>query len=186
MPTQQKIDAVADLKALIERAALIAAADYRGLPVRYMQDVRRGLKKGGVEVRVIKNRLLRIAAQEAGQDELMRIIDGPTALAISYDDVIEAAKAIMDYAKTAPSGFAVRGAFLDGQVISEGDLKALTGLPPKPVMIAQIAGQLQSPLAGLVALLGSPIQEFSSLLHSALSELPGLIEARVKQLEATQ
>ena len=75
---------------------------------------------------------------------------------------------------------------MDGRVVSPGDLRELVRLPSKPIMLANILGQLQSPLAGFLGLLEAPLLEFSGLLHSALSELPGLIEARAKQLEASQ
>lgn len=185
MPTQKKIDTVADLRERLQRATIVVSADYRGLLVKEMEQLRRRLRSSGIEVRVIKNSLLRLAAQEADRPDLMRIVEGPTALALSYGDFMEAAKAITEYAQTAPPTFALRGAFLDGQLLSSSDLRDLTRIPPKPVILAQIAGRLQSPLAGLLGLLDAPLQELSLLLHSALSELPGLIEARARQLEAS-
>lgn len=186
MPTQRKIDLVEELKQIIERASITVGADFRGLRVQEMDQMRRRLRASSVEVRVIKNRLLRLAADQAGIPDLMQIIEGPTALVLSYDDPTEAAKAVMEYARSAPPTFTIRGAFMDGQVVSADDLKALVLLPPRPVMLAQLAGQLQAPLATFVGLLESPLQELSSLLQSALSELPGLIEARAKQLETAE
>jgi large subunit ribosomal protein L10 len=116
----------------------------------------------------------------------MQVVEGPTALVLGYEDPIEAAKAITEYARLAPPTFAIRGAFMEGQVMSTEDLSGLVRLPPKPVMLAQLAGQLQSPLAVLSGLLDSPLRELASLLQSALSELPSLIEARARQLETTQ
>ena len=186
MPTQQKIDLVEELKQILERASITVGADFRGLRVQEMDQMRRRLRTSSVEVRVIKNSLLRLAADQAGIPDLMQIIEGPTALVLSYDDPTEAAKAVIEYARSAPPTFTIRGAFMDGQVVSADDLKALVLLPPRPVMLAQLAGQLQSPLATFAGLLESPLQELSSLLQSALSELPGLIEARAKQLETAQ
>ena len=186
MPTQRKIDLVEELKQIIGRASITVGADFRGLRVQEMDQMRQRLRASSVEVRVIKNSLLRRAADQAGIPDLMQIIEGPTALVLSYDDPTEAAKAVMEYARSAPPTFAIRGAFMDGQVVSADDLKALVLLPPRPVMLAQLAGQLQAPLATFVGLLESPLQELSSLLHSALSALPGLIEARAKQLETAQ
>lgn len=186
MPTQKKIEIVADLKDRIERASIVVSADYRGLTVKEADEMRRRLRAGGVEVKVIKNSLLRLAAQQAGQAELMSIVEGPTALVFSYGDSVEAARAVIEYAQGAPSAFAVRGALLDGQVVSAESLRELVRLPSRPVMLANILGQIQSPLAGFLGLLDAPLQEFSGLLHSALSELIGLIEARAKQLEEAQ
>jgi large subunit ribosomal protein L10 len=184
MPTQKKIDTVADLKERLERATLVASAEYRGLRVRDMQELRRRLREGGFQVRVVKNSLLRLAAEQSGQSDLMQIVEGPTALAITYGDMIEAAKALTGYAQGAPAGFAIRGGFLDGHVLSAADLRDLVRIPPKPVLLAQLMGQLQSPLATFIGLLDAPLQELSALLQTLLGELPGLIEARAKQMEA--
>ncbi len=184
MPTQKKVDTVADLKGRLEKATMIVSTEYRGLRVKEMQDLRRKLREGGLEVRVVKNTLVKRAADELGEPDIVRIIEGPTALAIAYGDVIEASKALAAYAQTAPSTFAVRGGYLDGSVLSANDLKELVKIPPRPVLIAQFMGQMQSPLATFIGLLDAPLQELTGLFQSLLSELPGLVEARAKQLEA--
>jgi len=183
MPTQKKIDTVADLKERLERATLLASADYRGLRVKEMVEMRRRLREAAIEVRVVKNTLLRLAANESGQPDLLEIIEGPTALAISYGDAIGAAKALSGYAQGAPAGFALRGGFMDGRVLSAQDLRDLVRVPPKPVLLAQFMGQIQSPLAGFIGLLDAPLRELSMLVQSLLAELPGLIEARARQME---
>jgi len=184
MPTQKKIDTVAELKGRIERATLLASAEYRGLRVKEMVEMRRRLGEAGIEVKVVKNSLLRLAAEETGKDDLLQIIEGPTALAVSYGDVIEAAKALSGYAQGAPQGFAIRGGFMDGAVLSAQDIRDLVRIPPKPVLLAQFMGQMQSPLAGFVGLMEAPLRELMGLMQSLLSELPGLVEARAAQMEA--
>jgi ribosomal protein L10 len=184
MPTQKKIDTVAELKGRIERATLVASAEYRGLRVKEMVEMRRRLREAGIEVKVVKNSLLRLAAEETGRGELLQIIEGPTALAVSYGDVIEAAKALSGYAQGAPQGFAIRGGFMDGAVLSAQDIRDLVRIPPKPVLLAQFMGQMQSPLAGFVGLMEAPLRELMGLMQSLLSELPGLVEARAAQMEA--
>ena len=186
MPTQKKVEEVAGLRERIERATIVVSADYRGLSVKEMDQLRKRLRAAGLEVRVIKNTLLKLAAEQAGQPDIVRIVEGPTALALSYGDAIEAAKALTEYAQTAPPLFALRGGYLDGQVVSAADLRELVRLPARPVMLAQLMGQLEAPLAGLLALLEAPLRELALLLESAVSELPGLIEARARQLEAAQ
>ncbi|HET8945083.1 MAG TPA: 50S ribosomal protein L10 [Dehalococcoidia bacterium] len=184
MPTQKKIDAVADLKERLEKATIIVSTEYRGLRVKEMQDLRRKLREGGLEVKVVKNTLLKLAAEEAGDPDIVRIVEGPTALAIAYGDIIEASKAVAAYAQGAPATFAVRGGYMDGSVLTANDLRDLVRIPPRPVLIAQFMGQMQSPLATFIGLLDSPLQELTGLFQSLLSELPGLVEARAKQLEA--
>jgi len=186
LPTQKKIEMVADLKERIERATLLASADYRGMRVKEMVEMRRRLREAGLEVRVVKNTLLRLAANESGQPDLLEIIEGPTALAMSFGDVIEAAKALSGYAQGAPAGFGLRGGFMDGRVLTAQDLRDLVRVPPKPVLLAQFMGQLQSPLAGFVGLLDAPLQELLRLTQALLSELPGLVEARARQMEAAR
>jgi large subunit ribosomal protein L10 len=88
-------------------------------------------------------------------------VEGLTA-ALSYGDVIEAAKALSGYAQGAPQGFALRGGFMDGSVLSAQDIRALVRIPPRPVLLAQFIGQMQSPLAGFVGLLEAPLREFSA------------------------
>ncbi len=184
MPAQKKIETVAELKERIERATLLASADYRGLRVKEMVEMRRRLREAGLEVRVVKNTLLRIAANETGRPELLEIIEGPTALAMGFGDVIEAAKALSGYAQGAPAGFGLRGGFMDGRVLSAQDLRDLVRVPPRPVLLAQFLGQMQSPLAGFIGLLDAPLHELVGLMQSLLGELPGLVEARARQMEA--
>jgi len=183
MPTQKKMEAVQELQSLIERSALTISSDYRGLRVQEMEQLRRRLRAANVELKVIKNRLLQLAAQAAAKPDLVRIVEGPTALAFAHGDIIEAAKTITEYAQTAPGQFAIRGAFLDGQILAAEDIRDLVRLPAKPVLLSEILGRLQSPLTAFVSRLEGPLQELSLLLQSALSELPGLIEARARQLE---
>jgi large subunit ribosomal protein L10 len=184
MPTQVKIAAVADLKDRLQRATIVVSTEYRGLTVREMQDLRRKLREGGIEIRVIKNSLLKLAAEQAGQAEVAGIVEGPTALAISYGDVIDAAKALTAFAQTAPGAFKLRAGFMDGAVLTAADLRSLTTIPPKPVLLAILMGTIEAPLANFVALLDAPLQELTQLFQSLLSELPGLIESRANQLEA--
>jgi len=183
MPTQKKIETVAAIKDRLERAALVISTNYRGLNVKDMQELRSKLREGDLEVTVIKNSLLKLAADQSERSEFMEIVEGPTALVIAYEDIVTGAKAVMDYAKSAPPSFEIRGAFMDGQILTEKDVAALTKIPPKPVLIAQIAGGLQAPLIGIVRLLESPIYELNALLRAMLSELPALLNARIAQLE---
>ncbi len=184
MPTQKKVDTVADLKERLQKATIVVSAEYRGLRVRDMQDMRRKLREGGLEVRVVKNTLLKLAAEAAGDPDIVRIVEGPTALAIGYGDVIEASKAVTSYAQTAPGSFAIRGGYLEGSVLTANDLKELVKIPPRPVLIAQFMGQMQSPLVNFITLLDAPLQELTGLFQSLLREFPGLVEARARQMEA--
>jgi large subunit ribosomal protein L10 len=184
MPTKEKIAAVEELQEKLGRATIVVGAEFRGLTVKEMQTLRKTLRDAGLEVRVIKNTLFRLAASASGHPNVAEIAEGPTALAISYGDVIEAAKALTEYARTAPATFKLRRGYLEGMVITDIQLRDLTKIPPKPVLLSMLLGSLESPLANFVALIESPLQELHGLIDSLLSELPGLIEARANQLES--
>jgi large subunit ribosomal protein L10 len=150
-----------------------------------MNDLRRQMKAKGVEVRVIKNTLLRLAAVAAEKEEVAELGEGPTAIALGYGDALEAAKAVTEYAASARNAFTVRRAFVEGRLLSAPELSALATLPPRPVLAGQIAGALISPAYRLAQLLSAALaQPTGRLLNSSLVQFQGLLEARSRQLEA--
>jgi large subunit ribosomal protein L10 len=186
MPRPEKVRAVEELKERLQRASLAISTGFTGMTVAEMNELRRRLRQAGLEFKVVKNTLLRLAAEQAGRPQVMQVVEGPTAIAFAYGDPVEAARALDEYARTAPAAFVVRGAVMDGTVLRPEDLKELVALPPRPQLLAEVAGRLQSPLAALVGLLEAPFQELSLCLQSLLGELPALIEARAQQLEQAQ
>jgi large subunit ribosomal protein L10 len=184
MPTQKKIEKVQELRERIERATIAIAAEYRGLTVAEMAALRRAIREAGVELKVVKNRLFLRAAQEAGKPTMAELLEGPTAVVFGYGDVAAAAKAVVEYEKSARNAFAVRRAVLDGQVLEKRDVQALAELPPREVLVGQIAGALQAPLARLAGLLAQVLTNPAGLLlHDSMRTFSGLLEARAKQLE---
>jgi large subunit ribosomal protein L10 len=186
MPTQRKIDAVAELADRIGRSTLAVATAYLGLTVAEMGALRRQLRGAGVELRVIKNSLFRLAAEQAGRPEVAQLAEGPTAVAFAYGDIVAPARALTDYVRTARNAFALRRAFTDGQSLSARDLEDLGRLPSREVLIGQVAGALQAPLARLSYLLSASLANpAAALLNSSLQQLHGLLGARASQMEAT-
>ena len=100
LPTQQKIDRVQDIKGRIERSTIAMTTRYSGISVNQMIELRRAMKAGGVDFTIVKNTLLSLAADGAQKPQLKEIIDGPTAIALGYDDPVEAAKAMADFIRT--------------------------------------------------------------------------------------
>jgi large subunit ribosomal protein L10 len=185
MPTQKKIETVQELRERIERCAIAIAADYSGLSVSEMVALRRAMREAGVDMRVVKNRLFLRAAEEAQRPAMAELLQGPTAVLFGYGDVTIPTKAAVEYARTARNAFAVRKGVLDGQVLSQADLQDLASLPPRHVLIAQLAGTLQAPVAQLLGLLANlmpngPVR----LLNDSIATFGGLLEARAKQLES--
>lgn len=186
MPNEKKIGTVRELRERIERAAIVIAAEYRGLTVSQMSDLRRAVRDAGVEMRVVKNRLFARAAKDANRGELAELLEGPTAVIFGYDDISAAAKAVTEYMRTAKNSFAARRGIVEGRSFGLADLQELGSLPPRPVLIGRIAGALQSPLARLAGLLAGLVTNAPGrLLNDSLYTFAGLLEARAKQLEAS-
>ena len=172
MPTQKKVEAVQELRERIERAAIIIAAEYRGMSVGELSALRHAIRDAGVEMKVVKNRLFQRAAQEAQRPELAGLLAGPTAVIFGNEDVAAAAKAVSDYMRQARNAFAVRQAMMDGQLLSAAEIQELASLPTRPVLLGQLAGALQAPVTRLASLLNGTVQTFA-----------GLLDARARQLE---
>ena len=173
MPTQEKIDRVQTLKEKIERSTITLTADYTGISVNEMTDLRRRLRDAGVEFTIVKNTLMYLAADQAQRPNVKEIVQGPTALALGYDDPLDVAKAVADYIRTSRSVLSIRGAVIGGgPVMSPVEVNRLAALPPKAQLLATLLGQLQSPVQRLLGVLNGP-----------LTNLDGLLQARIRQLE---
>ena len=173
MPTQQKIDLVQDIKSRIERSTIAMTTRYSGISVNQMIELRRAMKAGGVDFTIVKNTLLSLAAEEAQKPQLKEIVDGPTAIALGYDDPVEAAKAMADFIRTGGTTLAIIGAVMgDDAPMSSSEFTRLAALPPKPILLAMLLGQLQSPIARMVTVMNGPLQSMGNVLT-----------ARVRQLE---
>ncbi|MEX0786158.1 MAG: 50S ribosomal protein L10 [Dehalococcoidia bacterium] len=185
MPTEKKVETVEELRERIERSVITIAADYRGLSVTDMVQLRRAIADArGVEMRVVKNRLFLRAADAAGHPEMAELMDGPTAIIFGYEDVSAPARVASEYQRTARNTFAVRKGVMDGRLLTVADLQDLGSLPPREVLIALVAGALQSPVARLAGLLTSMISNGPGrLLNDSVSTFSGLLEARAKQME---
>lgn len=173
MPTQQKLDKVQDIKDRLERSSITMTANYSGISVNQMIELRRAMKAGGVEFTIVKNTLLSLAADEAQKPQLKEIVQGPTAIAFGYNDPVEAAKAVSDFARNGGTSLAVIGAVMgDGEAMSPSEFTRLASLPPKPIILAMLLGQLQSPITRLVTVMNGPMQGLGNVLA-----------ARVRQIE---
>lgn len=136
MNREEKASVVADLSSKIDKAQIAIVTDYRGLTVSALEGLRRELKKSNSELRITKNTLLKRAVQGTSFEGLQDSLKGTTALTVSYDDPVAPAKALTDFAEENPQ-LEIRSAVLDGKVLSADDLKALSNLPSKEVLLAQ-------------------------------------------------
>jgi large subunit ribosomal protein L10 len=173
MLKQEKERIVAELAERLKSTQTLFVADYRGLSVTEIDDLRTKRIEHGARFTVVKNTLTRRAAEVAGTDALLALLDGPTAIAfIEADgDLVAVAKALADSARTTKV-LAIRGGILEGAPIGEDDVKNLATLPPVDQLRGQVLGAITSPLTTIVGLISAPVQN-----------LIGLIDARIEQLK---
>lgn len=157
--TSEKQAIVAELKERLVNTKGAVLTNYRGLTVAQDTKLRRKLREAGVEYRVVKNTMTRIAAKEAGLEGLDAHLEGPTAIAISFTDPVAPAKVISDFVKENKLDMLeVKAGIVEGSVIDAQGVKALAALPPREVLIAQVLAGMQSPIVGLVNVLQGSIR----------------------------
>lgn len=164
MPKQVKVEKVERLTERFRGATGAVFADYRGLTVKDITELRAALRKVDATFEVTKNTLTQIAAKDAGlDDEVAGLLQGPTAVAFMRGDAIAGAKALLEAARRFPA-MNVKGSLVEGRLYGEEDTKALATLDTKEVSVAKLAGLLQSPLSRMAYLLQAPLQRIAYAL----------------------
>ena len=186
MPTQRKMDQVEELKQKFTECTIIVATDYTGLSVNAMTDLRRKMRENNVEYRVVKNTLTYLAADAAGRPQIKDIVQGPTCLAVGYQDPIEVAKALEEYIRVNRSPLTIKGAVFEGRILTPDQVLALPKIPPKEQLVAQLLGQMQSPLIIFMGQLQSPLYRLLRTLNGPLTLFANLLQQRAEQLKAQQ
>ncbi|MGH2382609.1 MAG: 50S ribosomal protein L10 [Candidatus Limnocylindria bacterium] len=170
MPTDIKRQAVTELAELLRSSSAIAVADYRGLKVSDMQSVRRTLRENGVQLHIAKNRLLKIAADEADRTELKPMLEGPTALATIDGDEAAMAKALADAFRPYSRVVTLRGGMLGSVAIDASQLSRLATLPSREVLLAKIAGGMAAPMTGMANVLAANIRNLANVLNAVADQ----------------
>ncbi len=172
MLKEKKEQVVAELVERLRTSQTLIVADYRGLSMKEIDDVRTELLKHGARFSVVKNTLTKIAADAAGVDALTEFLDGPTAIAfVSDGDMVAVAKTLNETARRTRV-LALKGGVLNGQPVSADQVRDLANLPPVEVVKGQTLGVIVAPLNAFVGLLGAPLRNFA-----------GVLDARRRQLE---
>jgi large subunit ribosomal protein L10 len=162
MPTQAKEATVAELREELARSQAMIVSEYRGLSVKEIAEIRRALRKQDVSYRVVKNRLMKIAARDTLGDTLGPLLNGPTAIAFGTD-AAATAKAVID--ATRPYRIVrITGGILGDRAIDADGVTRLATLPSREVLLAQLAGAIQSPTATLAGLLAANIRNLGYAL----------------------
>ncbi|HEX8941155.1 MAG TPA: 50S ribosomal protein L10 [Candidatus Limnocylindrales bacterium] len=163
MPTEAKRETVAELRQELAGSTAVIVSEYRGLRVSELGEIRRALGRQDVSYRVVKNRLMRLAASEAGLEALSPLLEGPTAIAFGHGDEAATAKAVLD--ATRPFRIVrVKGAVVGGRAIDAEGVTRLSSLPSREVLLGQLAGAVQSPLSTLAGLLGANLRNLGYAL----------------------
>ncbi len=172
MRRDQKEQVVEELTARLKAADTLLVADYRGLTMPQIDDLRSRLLESGARFTVVKNTLTRRAAEAAGTEALLTLLDGPSAIAFleADGDMVAAAKALADSARET-NVLEIRGGILQGRAMTADEVQTLAKLPPEDVLRGQVLGAIVAPLTALAGLLNAPLQN-----------LVGLIDARIEQL----
>ncbi|GIU97295.1 MAG: 50S ribosomal protein L10 [Actinomycetota bacterium] len=171
MPKTEKIERVAELAERVREAQALLLTEYRGLSVADMTELRRTLGERGARFAVVKNTLMRRAVSEAGVPDLAELLEGPSAVAFVAGDPVAAAKAIKTAARRHPT-LALKGGYLDGQVLDAEAASALADLASREEMLAQVAGLLQAGLASAARVLRAAPSQILSLFEAYQAKLP--------------
>lgn len=154
MNKDSKAQVIAELAAKLATAKATYVADYRGLNVEQVNDLRGKLRNAGAEYQVVKNTLLHLAAKDTPQACLDPFLAGPTALAIASGDPVAPAKVLSDFAK-ANAKFELKGGALEGRVLSVAEIVALADLPSREVLLAKMLGSMSAPATNFVGVLAA-------------------------------
>jgi large subunit ribosomal protein L10 len=164
----QKQETVAELKDKFARAKSVFVADYRGLDVESINELRTRLRsegQGEYEYHVTKNTLLKLAAEGSDVAALTEHFQGPTAIALSYGDPVGLAKALVGYAKE-HEAFELRGGLLDGKAIGTGEIATLATLPGLDGLRGMLVGLLQAPAQKIAAILAAPAGQLARVIEA--------------------
>lgn len=172
MPTDRKSETVEQLRNLFEGCTIAISADYSGMTVGAMTELRRSLRDSGVEFHVVKNRLVYLAADAAGRPAVKEIVKGPTGLALGFGDPVEPARALTEFLRNTRYPLEVRGGVLGDRVLTAQEVSSLALLPSKDQLIAQLLGLMQGPITGLARVLNAPLSALVTVLqrHMEASE----------------
>lgn len=155
------------------RAPVMYLTDFTGLDVKSLSVLRQSLRDSGAEYVVGKNRLVRRALMDANVPDVDQALKGPTGVVFGYDDVVAPAKVLADFAKAHQDRPAFKLGVLEGKVIAPEQISQLAKLPSREVLLSQLAGVLQAPMAALAGALDAKLQETIGLLEALKEKREG-------------
>jgi len=161
---------VAEFRDRVESAGAIYLTDFTGLDVKAMTTLRRNLKRAGGEYVVVKNRLVQRALAELDVPDFSEYLLGPTGVVFGSTDVVEAAKAVADFAKEHGDRPVFKVGLVESELLDAGEVNRLAQLPPRDQLLSELAGALAGPMSGLASALQAKLQEAVGLLEALQQE----------------
>ncbi len=168
----KKFETVENLTAKLQKSQAAIITDYRGLTVAEVGELRSQLRKLNVDYNVTKNTLLRMASRRLGLGALEGVLEGPTAIAFCYGDVVAPAKALSEYAR-ASKVFSLKAGFMSGQLLSTAQVTEMAYLPPKETLMARVLGGIQAPASNVLGMLNAPVSGLLTVLQARVGQLQG-------------
>ena len=165
----EKAATVAEITARLKASSTAVLADYRGMTVGQMRDLRSKLKGGGIEMVVVKNTLARRAAKAAGYETLNAELIGPIAMVFAADDVSAPARILNEFIR-ANRKMVIKAGLLEGQVIKADAVTELADLPSREVLLGRLLGAMQAPLGNLASVLQAPMTKLARTLDAVRSQ----------------
>jgi large subunit ribosomal protein L10 len=172
MARPEKEAAVSEILERLQKSKAVVIADYRGLNVLEVTELRKKLRDAGVDYKVAKNSLTSRAAKAANIEGLDEYLTGPNAMAFGYNDVVVPAKILSTFAKTHKK-LEIKGGILEGKVIDFNAVKALADLPSREALLTQLAGVMQAPIRGLATVLAGPMRKMVYALEAVRKQKAG-------------
>jgi large subunit ribosomal protein L10 len=175
---EDKEQVVKELTERLRTSDTLLVADYRGLTMPQIDALRSRLIESGARFTVVKNTLTRRAAEAAGADALLTLLEGPSAIAFleADGDMVAAAKALADSARESRV-LAIRGGVMQGRAITAEEVHSLASLPPIDVLRGQVLAAIIAPLTAIAGLINAPLQNLHGLLDARIEQLGGAEEA---------
>jgi large subunit ribosomal protein L10 len=162
VPNASKVAEVEAIKGYLNGSVAALLTEYRGLKVKDMGELRDSLRGSQTDYRVLKNTLTGIAVTQAGYQDLLPLLDGPTAVAFVHGDPVQAAKDLAEFARTHPA-LVVKGGVLDGRVVDAESVRHLATLESRDVMLARLAGMFQASLQRTAFMLAAPLRQVATM-----------------------
>lgn len=166
MNKDQKATVVQDLTERFGETSTLFVADYRGLDMPDITELRSRLRDADAQFSVVKNTLARRAATDAGMEEVAKLFTGPTAIAFVQGDAAAVAKALKEFGKDREGLLELRGGIMDGNLVDAGQVREIAELPPREVILAMLLSTVNAPAQQLVGAVNAPARDIVSLLNN--------------------